>query len=423
MEKKVNKGTVIIGAGPAGVSVAESLIDYDYKGKITMLSKEAFPPYSPPLMGNFLENKGTSDLIFWKGRNFCKDHGIQYSMSGEVISIEPKLNKVIIRNGDFIEYDFLVIASGSQMWIPITCEYGKDGTEKYYNFKSLTAVNHLLERVQKGAKKAVVIGSGFIGIEIAITLRRMGLPVTVVEMQNRILPRMIDKKLSEVLEEKVNAMGIELFLNSKGELLRGNERAEELILSDKRHIEADFFIAATGIKPNVNFLEGSNIKIGRGISVNEYLQTNFDNVFAGGDVVETPDLITGNIYPHAIYPEAVKQGKIIAANIMGMHIKYEGGLNMNSLYHFDLPLISEGAMMSEEKADEEIYFESKDLMRRIDIKNNKILRFQLTGSKKGSGLLHKLMVLRKDISKVKNELATCEYNQAKHYTDSLRKDN
>ncbi len=419
----MNKGVVIIGAGPAGVTAAENLINYGYKGKITMLSKESFPPYSPPLMGNFLESKGTSDLIFWKGKNFCKDHGIQYKTSGEVMSVEPKLNRVLIKNGNFIEYDFLVIASGSQMWIPIACECGKNGTEKYYNFKSLTAVSHLLERIKKGAEKAVVIGSGFIGTEIAITLCRMGLPVVVVEMQNRILPRMIDKKLSEVLEKKINAMGIELLLNSKGELLRGNERVEELILSDKRHIKADFFIAATGIKPSVSFLKDSGIKVGRGIAVNEYLQTNFDNVFAGGDVVDTPDLITGNIYSHAIYPEAVKHGKIIAANIMGMHIKYEGGLNMNSLYHFDLPLISEGAMMSEEKADEEIYFESKNLMRRIDIKDGKILRFQLTGSKKGSGLLHKLMVLRKDVSKIKNKLATCEYNQAKHYTEFLKWDN
>ena len=413
----MGKGIVIIGAGPAGVATDEKLIDYGYKGKITMLSKEAFSPYSPPLMGNFLESKGTSDLIFWKGKDFCKDHDIQYRTSDEVISVEPKLNRVLLKSGDFLEYDFLVIASGSQMWIPIACECGKDGTEKYYNFKSLTAVSHLLERVEKGAEKAVIIGAGFIGIEIAITLRRMELPVVVVEMQNRILPRMVDKNLSEVFEKKVSAMGIELLLNSKGELLRGDERAEELILSDKRHIKADFFIAATGIKPSVNFLKNSGIKVGRGIAVNEYLQTNFDNVYAGGDVVETPDLITGNIYPHAIYPEAVKQGKIIAANIMGIHIKYEGGLNINSLYHFDLPLISEGAIMSEEEADEEIYFENRDLIRRIDIKDGKILRFQLIGSKRGSGLLHKLMVLRKDISKIKNKLVTSEYNQAKHFMD------
>ncbi len=412
----MNHGVLIIGTGPAGVNTAETLRKFGYKEKITMLSKEPFPPYSPPLMANYLESHAASDLIFWKGQDFCKNFDIDCKTSAEVGKVEPKLNRIVLTNGKILEYDTLVIASGSEMWIPIKCECPAEaGKEKYYNFKSLTAVSKLLTEVKKGADKAVIIGAGFIGIEIAITLKRIGLSVLVVEMMDRVLPRMITKDIAEPLETIIRDMGIEILLNHRGELLRGKESAEELLLSDGTIIKGNLFIAATGIKPNISFLAGSGIQMQKGIRVNSLLQTNFPNIFSGGDVTEVPDFITGNIYPHAIYPEAVKQGEIIAFNILGEQIEYEGALNMNSLYHFNLPMISEGAMIVEEKADEELFFNKDKVIRKIGIKNGKILRFELVGDKEGAGLLHTLMTQKRDITQIKDALITKKYNQAKHF--------
>ncbi|NOY79313.1 MAG: NAD(P)/FAD-dependent oxidoreductase [Calditrichaeota bacterium] len=416
----MNHGVLIIGTGPAGVSTAETLRKFGYRERITMLSKEPFPPYSPPLMANYLETRGTSDLIFWKGKDFCKDFDIDCKTSAEVGKVEPKRKRVVLTDGTFLEYNYLVIASGSEMWIPIKCECpAEKGKEKYYNFKSLTAVSKLLNEVDKGADKAVIIGAGFIGMEIAITLRRIGLSVLVVEMMDRILPRMITKDIAVPLESVVQDMGIELLLNHKGDLLKGKETAEELLLSDGTLIKGNLFIAATGIKPNISFLAGSGIQTQKGIRVNAYLKTNYDTIFAGGDVAEVPDLITGNAYPHAIYPEAVKQGKTIAFNILGERVSYEGGLNMNSLYHFNLPMISEGAMIAEEKADEELFYRKENVIRKIGLKDGKILRFELVGDKEGSGLLHTLMTQRKDVSRIKDALVAKKYNQAKHFMNSF----
>ncbi len=407
---------VIIGAGPTAVKTSEVLRELGFKGKIVMLTKEPFPPYSPPLMADYLETKGTSELIFWKGKDFHKSLDVELILEAEVGSISPEAKKITLKNGRQFEYDKLVIASGSEMWIPLKCECHKETPkEKYYNFKSLTAVTRLLDEVQKGAEKAVVIGAGFIGVEIAITLRKLGLNVTIVEMQDRILPRMVTPEISRPLEEILRRMDIELLLNSKGELLIGGETAEKLLLSNGKTINADLFIAATGVKPNISFLEGSGIQTGRGIKVNEYLQTNIPDIFAGGDVVEVPDLITGNVYPHAIYPEAQKHGQIIALNLMGYRTKYEGGLNMNSLYHFHLPLISEGAMIGEAEPDEVVIYSKNNILRKLDIKDKKILRFELIGDKKGAGLLHTLMVKRENVEDIKHKLVTGRYNQA-HYS-------
>ena len=411
----MNNGVLIIGAGPTGVKVSETLRMMDYNGKITMLSKEPFPPYSPPLMSDYLETYGESELIFWKGKDFCKNIDIQCMTSSEVGSLKPKQNQVILTNGKELLYDYLVIASGSEMSIPIKCECSSESEkEKYYNFKSLTAVSKLLKAVKKGAEKAIVIGAGFIGMEIAITLRKIGLSVLVVEMADHILPRMITNDIAQPLEKILNDMGIELLLKHKVQLLKGKETAEELILSNGKKINGDLFIAATGVKPNISFLKNSGINVNRGISVDAYFMTNYPNIFAGGDVTEVTDFITGNVYPHAIYPEAIRHGEIIALNILGEKTEYEGGINMNSLYHFNLPVISEGAMIVEEKADEEVFYNSKGIIRKIGIKDGRILRFELIGDKEGAGLLHTLITQKKDISRIKDILVTKKYNQARH---------
>ncbi len=378
---------LIAGAGPAGTAVAESLREMGFEGEIFMFTAEPFPPYSPPVLAEYLKTRGESKTIFWKGEDFAERVGAVF-IYGKISALDMGNRRVFSEDGKEYEYDKLVIATGARMWIPVKCECPEEGSkEKFYNFKSLTAVNKLMNELKKGAEKAVVIGAGFIGMEIALSLREMGLRVTVVEMMNRILPRMVNETIARPLEEEVRKRGIELRLNSKAVLLRGRETAEELVLENGEVIKGELFIAATGVKPNVDFLKDSGLTIGKGIKVNEYLEAGPD-VYAGGDVAEVKDIVTGNVYPHAIYPEAVAQGKVIAANLMGHRIPYPGGLNMNSLHHFGLPLISEGAMEGEEEPDEEIFLEKGGNIKRLLLKDAKILRFELVGEKKGAGLLH-----------------------------------
>ena len=408
---------LIIGAGPAGVRVAETLREFDFRGSITMLTREPFPPYSPPLLADFLESHGSSELIFWKGKDVCQRLDLNCLTGAEVAGLDPSSKRVHLRDGRELTYERLVIASGSRIYIPIRCECPRaNGRPTYYNFKSLEAVSDLLERVGKGAERVVIIGAGFIGMEIAITLRRIGLPVLVVEMMDRILPRMTTKDIAEPLETIVRDMGIELMLGEKGTLLRGRETAEELDLESGKTVRGELFVAATGVKPNIAFLEGSGIRLGRGVSVDNRLRTSVPDVYACGDVAEVPDLITGNVYPHAIYPEAVKQGEVVALNLLGIDVRYEGALNMNSLYHFGLPLISEGAMITEQEPEEELTYRKGQTIRKIALQDGKILRFELIGEKKGSGLLHTLMTLKRDVSAFKEQLVMGTYNQAHHLT-------
>ncbi len=384
---------LIIGAGPAGTAVVEGLREMGFEEEILMFTAEPYPPYSPPVLAEYLQTKGRSRTIFWKGEDFAERNGVKL-LHKRIAGLDVRNKKVFTGEGQEFTYDKLVIATGARMWIPVKCECpGESRREKFYNFKSLTAVDKLMEELERGAERAVVIGAGFIGVEIALTLRKIGLQVVVVEMMDRILPRMVNKKIALPLEEEMRAKGISLKLNSKAVLLRGDDVARELILEDGEVLKADLFIAATGIRPNVEFLDGSGLQVGRGVKVDQYLMAAPD-VYAAGDVAEVRDIVTGKVYPHAIYPEAVAQARTIAANLLGERIPYPGGLNMNSLHHFGLPLISEGAMEGEEEPDEEIYLEERGNIKRILLKDGKILRFELVGEKKGAGILHWLLQRR-----------------------------
>ncbi len=376
---------LIAGAGPAGVTVAETLREMGFEGEILMFTAEPYPPYSPPVLAEYLKSRGKDRTVFWKGEDFAEKAGVNLLFK-EISGLDLERKRVYTREGEEFSYDKLAIATGARMWIPVRCQCQGEG-DKFYNFKSLSAVDRLLKELERGAERAVVIGAGFIGMEIALTLQEAGLEVTVVEMMNRILPRMVDEKIAHPLQEEVLKRGVKLKLNSKAVLLRGRERAEELVLESGEIVKGDLFVAATGVKPNVEFLRDSGLPLGRGVKVNEYLEAGPD-VYAGGDVAEVRDLVTGNTYPHAIYPEAVAQARVMAANLLGERVVYPGGLNMNSLHHFGLPLISEGAMEGEEEPDEEIYIEGKGGIKRVLLKDGRILRFELVGEKRGAGILH-----------------------------------
>ncbi len=388
---------VIIGSGPTAVTVAKELRRLGYKDKIVVLSKEFFPPYSPPLMLDYLKSKGESDLIFWKGRNFFKELDICYLYNSPVISIDPKEQRVFTPVSK-IEYDYLVIATGAELWSPITFECKKIDLIPYYDFKSLTSVNSLLEHIYKNrdVKKALIIGGGFIGIEVATTLNQLGLNVILVEKQSHLLPQMLSPKVSSFIEKKLIEKGVKIFLNSTAIAIRENNLSFELILEDGSTIDADVFIAATGIKPNISFLNGSGINIGSGIVVDEYLRTNIANIFAGGDVVETPNLISKNVYPHATFREAIKHGTIIASNILGYNIKNRGDVKVNSLYHFGIPLVAGGVQPDELKADDEILYLRNGNYKHVLLKNKKIIRFEFWGDIRGCGLITNYMEQQRD---------------------------
>jgi NAD(P)H-nitrite reductase large subunit len=386
---------VIIGAGPAGVSVAETVRSYDRQAELVMLSTEPFPPYSPPAMADHFITG--SDAHLWRGVDWPKRTGVAYRKRVQVVAIEPEAHRLRLANGKTLKYDRLVIATGSRLYAPLK-RGDKPGV---YNFKSLSAAEALVKEVRTGkARTALIVGAGFIGMEIALLLRELSVEVTQIEMLDQVMAGMLDADTAAIALNLMRERGVVIRLKTKAIAFTGRERATGVKFESGKTLKADVLIAATGVKPNLDFLEGSGIAHQWGITVDDHLRTNAPDVYAAGDVAETRDRLTGETYVHAIFPNAVEQGRVAGLNLLGHDVTYEGADRMNSLKHLGLPIMAVGL----KQGDEVLQSRQNGNLRTLYLQENRLAGFQLVGDIRAAGVLRALMNTRRDLRPIKHHL-------------------
>jgi NAD(P)H-nitrite reductase large subunit len=386
---------VIIGAGSAGVTVAETLRQYDDRSEIVMLTDEPYPPYSPPAMVVYCE---TGEMVhFWRGQDFGARMGLDYRMSTRVSAVAPEAHKIHLADGEDLDYDKLVIATGGRLYAPL------EGVDKpgIYNFKSLSAAEELLARIRgRQAHSALIVGAGFVGVEIGLLLADMGLEVTQL-VRSRVMRSMLDPETSEMVLEMIRARGIRVERGDDADALAflGLQRAEAVKMRSGAELAADLLVAATGLRPNIEFLGGSGIDTGWGVLVDDHLRASVPDVYAAGDVAETFDKLTGERYVHAIFPNAVEQGRIVALNLLGHDVAYGGADNMNSLKHLGLPVMAVG-----HTEGQELRVRRNGTLRKVYLQEGRIVGFRLVGDVSSAGILRSLMNRREDVSRFRDRL-------------------
>jgi len=297
-----------------------------------------------------------------------------------------------------------VIATGSRLYAPV------DGSDLpgVHNFKSLSAAEAIIKQVKSGkAKTAIIVGAGFIGMEIVLLLRELDVEVIQVEMLDQVMSTMLDKDTAAVALDLMRQRGVDVRLNTKAEAFLGNGSAEAVRLQSGEVMNGDILIAATGVKPNLDFLQNSGIEYTWGLHVDDHLRTNLPDVYAAGDVVEVPDRLTGESYVHAIFPNAIEQGHVVGLNLAGYETPYEGGERMNSLKHLGLPIIAVGL----KEGDEILQDKRNGNLRTIYLKENRLVGFQLTGDIRAAGVLRTLMIQGTDVRALKGHLLDPNFGQ------------
>ena len=384
---------MIVGAGPAGVTVAETVRRHDARAEIIMVSQEPFAPYAPPAL---VEHCLTgSEIHFWKGNDFAVRLGLDYRAGTRVAAVKPDRHTVLLGNGEALAYDRLVLATGARADTPI------EGADKpgVYDFKSLASAEDLMKEVRGGrVRRAVVVGAGFIGLEVALLLADLG--VTVIQLvRSRVMRAMLDTETSDIVLEMMRERGIEPRLNVRPRAFLGHPRAQAVELDSGEVIAADILVAAVGLKPNTEFLRGSGIKTKSGIVVDDHLRTNLPDVYALGDVAETADRVTGKLDVHYNFPNAVAQGEVVAGNLLGWDMSYQGADRMNSLKHLGLPVIAAGEMEGEE-----LRARHGRTLRKLYISDGRIVGFRLAGDIKSAGIYRTLMNRRVNVESFKHRL-------------------
>ena len=386
---------IIIGAGPAGVTAAETVRTFDRQAELTMLTDEPYLPYSPPAMADHFIYR--TDNHLWRPADWAAQNGVNYLKGTKVVEIEPEAHRIRLASGETMSYDRLLIATGARLYAPVE---GAD-LPGVYNFKSLSAAESLVDKVRCGqARSALIVGAGFIGMEIALLLRELGVEVTQVEMLDQVMATMLDQETASIALELMRSHRVNVRLNTKAQSFVGNGEAKGVMLESGERLQADLFIAATGVKPNLDLLSGTRIAYGRGITVDRYLCTTAPDVYAAGDCIETPNLVTGEIGLHAIFPNAVEQGQVVGMNMAGYPTEYAGAERMNSLKHLGLPIIAAG----EKRGDRILREGFGSNLRTIYLQEKHIVGFQLAGDIQAAGILHVLMIQKANVSHIQAHL-------------------
>jgi NADPH-dependent 2,4-dienoyl-CoA reductase/sulfur reductase-like enzyme len=335
---------VIIGAGPAGVVAAETLRRCDPAGVVTLIGEEPEPPYSrmaiPYLMA---EDVGEDGTHLRHGAGHFEGLGIQVRRD-RVTGVSPEAKTVALEGGESLSYDRLLIATGSSATRPPIPGMDLPGVE---NCWTLEDARKIAARMAPG-KRVVLMGAGFIGCIVLQALAERDLKVTVVEMAERMLPRMMDETGGEMIARWCESRGVTV---RTGTQITGVEAVGDgfrLDLKDGAALAADLVICATGVRPNIGFLDGSGIATETGVLADHHLETNLPGIYTAGDVAQGPDFSTGETAIHAIQPTATEHGRIAALNMAGTATYYRGSLSMNVLNTLGLVSSSFGLWMGVE---------------------------------------------------------------------------
>ncbi|MBL10493.1 MAG: FAD-dependent oxidoreductase [Acidiferrobacteraceae bacterium] len=318
---------VIIGSGPAGVLGAEALRRYDAESEVVIISDEPEPPYSrmaiPYLLRDRIKEDGT---YLRKSENYFEDKNIEIIQS-RVMSVSPSHKTIELTSEKFFSYDRLLIATGSTPVSPPIEGVDQLGVHHCW---TLEDARHIAQRAKPNSK-VVLMGAGFIGCIILEALASRGVDLTVVERENRMVPRMMNEVSGNLIKNWCEGRGVRVLTGTQVVGISDTQPLE-VCLADGQNLIADLVITATGVKPNNSFLEGSGIEIDHGILVDDHLKTGISDVYAAGDVCQGRDFSTGGYSVQAIQPTAVEHGNVAAANMVeSSEVVHRGCLNMNIL--------------------------------------------------------------------------------------------
>ncbi len=326
---------VIVGNGIAGVSAAHAIRKTKRDASITIVSDEVEPTYSACVLGHYLGEEIPRDRVFIKNLSEYAQDGIRLLSSQKVTGIDAEEKKLILEKADLV-YDKLIIATGSKPFIPPSIQAERSGV---FTFKSLSDTDKL---VRWKGQSAVIVGSGPIGLEAGMALKRRGYRVVVIELLSHILPKVFDRRPAGLIKEILERKGVEVLEGERLVEIPGTDTVTG-VATDRRTIGCDTVILATGMKPRGAWVF-DKIKRGPcgGISVDEKMQTSLADVFACGDCVDARDLITGRPVSSMLWHNARRQGEIAGYNAAGLSRQYEGSLNATGLNLFGVQAVSIG---------------------------------------------------------------------------------
>ena len=312
---------VILGAGAAGVHAAETLRIAGYQGRIIMVTRDLQLPYDRTwLSKDYFIGKVSREQVPLRSPEFYIDHNIEVLLNLQAVRVDAKAKTITFENGDTLNYDALLLATGGK---PKQLNVKGADAQNVFTLRSFADCDRILAAAQQ-AKQAVVIGSSFIGMEIASGLTQRGVKVTVVSPDTLPLKKILGEEIGRLFQQVHEEKGVSFRLGCEVRQLEGNGKVEAVILDNGDRHTTDMVVVGIGVQPATDFLEGVELHPkDQSVPVDEYLCAG-DGLYAAGDIARFPDWRTGEAIRIEHWRIAAQQGRIAAYNMVGQPIKFRG---------------------------------------------------------------------------------------------------
>jgi 3-phenylpropionate/trans-cinnamate dioxygenase ferredoxin reductase subunit len=310
----VTEKIVIAGAGHSACQVIATLRQKKFSGQIVLVGNEPYLPYQrPPLSKKFLAGEMPAERLYVKPESFYDDPQIELRLETTITAIDRDAKTLIVEDGGDIAYDKLILALGSRArTLPVK---GADLKRVHY-LRSIADAEGIHAELDVG-RRLVVIGAGYIGLEVAAVARKLGLDVTVLEMADRVMSRVVSPEISDFYQIEHTNQGVKLRLSTGVAALRGKKRVKRVETTDGEEIPADFVVVGVGILPNTELAEQAGLNVSDGIVVDDRCQTSDPDIYAVGDCTFHPNDIYGRGLRLESVHNALEQAKTAAGNLCG----------------------------------------------------------------------------------------------------------
>ncbi|MEN8129182.1 MAG: FAD-dependent oxidoreductase [Pseudomonadota bacterium] len=395
---------VIIGAGPAGVVAAETLRQHDVKAEILLLRDEPEPAYSRMAIPYLLANKIVESGSYLRhDPEHFNSLNIQQKLA-RVESIDPENHRLQLPGGETLSYNRLLLATGSQPVRPPVEGLDQPGIHHCWTLEDARAISEL---ARPGAQ-VTLMGAGFIGCIVMEALMGRGVDLTVIEMGDRMVPRMMDRTAGELIRQWCMGKGVQIHTSTRVRSVRHDSSGTaryQLRCDPDGQIAADLIVVATGVKPNIAFLAGSGIQTASGVLVDHFQRSSVADVYAAGDVCEGLDWSSRHRAVNAIQPAAVETARIAALNMAGRPAPHAGSLAMNVLDTLGLISTSYGLWMgSKQSESSSLVDENSYRYIKLQFEQDHLIGAITLGMTEHVGVLRGLIQARTDLGVWKHRL-------------------
>ncbi|MDA8386057.1 MAG: FAD-dependent oxidoreductase [Actinomycetota bacterium] len=377
---------LMVGNGPAAVAAIEQFRLFDRSSPITLVSKEDVPFYSPCPLAEYVEGSFARERLFLRPDSFYGEYGVEFIGGATATGIDTSLAQLEIEKdgiGRTLSWTKLLIATGAAAATPPIL--GLEGASGIHTLKTLEDADAIVASART-ARSAAVIGSGFIGLEAAQALRRLGLAVTVIEALDRVLPQMLDADLAQLVRARLEANGVRVLCSSRVASIESGRGRLRGVRVEEETIPADLVVIATGVRPAIDWLGGSGIATDVGIIADDSMATSVSGVWAAGDVAQAPAW-DGLLRSIPTWPNAVSTGRIAGAAMAGRAVRHRGLDLVNVVRVFGMAVATFGERNGEQAFD----FVGARTRRRVHVGEGRITGGQFLGDISNSGVLHEMM--------------------------------